>query len=135
MIPDNDENLIRLGFGDGENGWAKDLGDNQAIIFNIPLESDLNIFDTVKIEIVEGRKRAGKVIEREYPFKGFARYSEPHQENYAKLVHAAKDQDARIEGMLPGMVSFAYRKSDDLTEIAEKSGVELNDIEIAIEPT
>lgn len=118
-------NMIRLLYGEGESGWAEDLGDGTAKIANVPFGGDLNLHDIVKIVVKDGRKTAGEVISRAFPNRTAFKYAEPHEANYAKLHDACVAAGWHLEGAVPGFAVCAHPADTNFADLAKLAGVEV----------
>ena len=82
----SDNKMIRLSYGEGETGWAEDLGDGRVKLANCPLHPGLragDICSTRKDPEYDDWLVVNEVLEREYPHTTFIWYPE---EKYWYLI-------------------------------------------------
>ena len=122
--------MIRLSYGEGETGWAEDLGDGRIKLANCPLNPDLRIGDICSTR-PEGDSDypdwlvVDEVLERTYPHSAIIRY--PETKHWYLIRGGSLIAGWRCEGGIgpkdgnPGFCTMNYKgDEDELEEFLEK---------------
>lgn len=135
-MSDTKKTEIKIVYGDGESGWAVDLGDGTARIANIPLTDGLNIDDVVRLELTEdGRRRAGDVVSSVFPIKASIYYDKGAP--FGKFRTAMHAIGCKVEGFIAptaerrGWAMVACKEGTDVYGIARAHGLRNPEIEDA----
>jgi hypothetical protein len=134
----DDDRLISIRYGEGETGWALDLGNGRACIANSPVEDGLHYMDVVELGPPGwcSRPTIKRVIWRAYEHRTAVRYPSDTKDEakcwYKQLFHACCDNELAIEGYISGLCMVSHHEDTDLEAVFRDAGIDVD--QLSLEP-